>query len=63
MTTWYPGPLPESPAEIVEKKRLWTVYGPKTGRFIDVTPDPATAKHYADTGYLVEESTADGTGS
>lgn len=58
--TWHPEPLPESPAEHVEAKRLWAVYGPKTGRFIAYTSDPATADHYRDTGYLVEESTADG---
>lgn len=57
---WYPDPLPESPAEIVEAKRLWAVYGARSGAFIAFTSDPETAAHYQRSGYLVEESAPEG---
>lgn len=51
---WYPEPLDESPAEIVEKKRLFMVYG--VSRLPIPTTDPATAAFYQQSGYIVEES-------
>lgn len=59
MTTWYPGPLPESPAEIVEKKRLWAIYLPEREvPFFTDDPD-AAAQYQRDYGYLVEECVDD----
>lgn len=55
MTTWLPETTPSpSPAEIVEAKRLWAVYGARSGAFIAFTSDPETAAHYQRSGYLVE---------
>lgn len=51
---WYPEPLDESPAEIVEKTRLFMVYG--MSRLIATTTDPETAAQFQRSGYIVEES-------